>query len=177
MSHVWHDGTMYNGFAMGTVRSSGASRCGIDKLGGVVTKAHLLSFADLGRPIGAEDLDRGLGDAEVLAGDALLIHTGWMERWRDPAGDESTAPALAASAADWIVARDVALIGADNPAVEVYGEDELRMKLIRDRGVYLMELLSLIQPVVDGVREGLLIVAPLLISRGVGSPVNPVLVV
>jgi kynurenine formamidase len=113
----------------------------------------------------------------VEAGDALLIHTGWMERWRAGDGGESHAPALAPSASRWIVEQDIAIVGADNPAVEVYGEDDLHTELIRGHGVYLMELLTLAEPVADRVSEGLLVVAPLLIVRGVGSPVNPILIV
>ena len=48
--------------------------------------------------------------------------------------------------------------------------------LVRDLGVTLMELLNLREPVNDNVTEGMLVVAPLRISRGVGSPANPLLI-
>ena len=48
--------------------------------------------------------------------------------------------------------------------------------LVRDLGVTMMELLHLREPAEDGVETGMLVVAPLRISRGVGSPVNPLLV-
>jgi kynurenine formamidase len=100
-----------------------------------------------------------------------------MTRWQNGERGDIAAPALSPSVSRWIIDRDIAVVGADNPAVEVYGEDELHTSLIRDHGVYLMELLALQGPADDQIRRGLLVVAPLLISRGAGSPVNPILIV
>ena len=52
----------------------------------------------------------------------------------------------------------------------------LHRVLIRDLGVYIVEMLDLRGPAGDGVDSGLLVVAPLLVSRGVNSPVNPILI-
>jgi len=41
----------------------------------------------------------------------------------------------------------------------------------------MIELLDLREPGQDQVQSGLLVVAPLRIARGVGSPVNPLLIV
>jgi kynurenine formamidase len=182
LGHVWAGGSMYNGFPMTDVRSSGAARCGIEKLGSVTTRAHLTSFA--GQPteragiIGGADLDRILTGrpAAVEPGDALLVHTGWMDTWMASRTDDQTAPVLDLTAAEWVAEHEVALVGADNMAVEKAGEDALHMRLIRELGVYLCELLSLTGPVAAGVTTGLLVVAPLQITRGAGSPVNPVLI-
>ena len=72
------------------------------------------------------------------------------------------------------------IIGADNIAVEATGRrgvlPPLHKILVRDLGVTLIELLHLRSPGEDGVESGMLVIAPLRISRGVGSPVNPLLV-
>ena len=44
LAHVWSGGPLYNGFPYTEVRSSGAGRLGLEKLGGLVAAAHLLDF-------------------------------------------------------------------------------------------------------------------------------------
>ena len=46
LCHMWYDGHLYNGFPYTEVRSSGAARCGIENLGGLVVTAHLFDFAE-----------------------------------------------------------------------------------------------------------------------------------
>jgi hypothetical protein len=48
--------------------------------------------------------------------------------------------------------------------------------VLRDLGGYLVELLDLRAPAADAVTTGTLVIAPLRISRGVNSPVNPLLI-
>jgi kynurenine formamidase len=95
--------------------------------------------------------------------------------------DESTFPVVSPSMAQWFADHDIAIVGADNIAVEATGRrgvlPPLHKVLVRDLGVTIMELLNLREPGEDEVQGGLLVVAPLRISRGVGSPVNPLLVV
>lgn len=182
LAHVWKDGTVYNGYPISEIRSSGAAVCGVDKIGSFVTRAHLMSFVD--RPteaaglIGAVDLDRVVTERSVAIhpGDALLLHTGWMERWYATGRADPDTPVLDVTGAEWIARHDVALVGADNEAVERAGEDDVHMRLIRELGVYLCELLTLAEPVTAGVTTGMLVLAPLRIGRGTGSPVNPVLI-
>lgn len=184
LSHVWKEGAMYNGFSYKEVRSSGAARCGIEKTGGMVTVGHVFDFRDSagleGNRISSADFEaqasaRGI---EVRSGDAVLVRTGWMET-HAAGGDADSCPTVSPEAAEWFSDRDVALVGADNLAVEDLNAVPLPLHhaLLRDRGVYLLELLSLQEAADAGVDSGLLVVAPLRISRGVGSPVNPLLIV
>ena len=185
LSHMWYGGQLYNGFPYTAVRSSGAARCGIDKLGGVVTRGILLDFAD--RPTATEgviacaDVEAYLREEEIELGrgDALLFRTGWIEA-RLAGGDCSSSPVVGADLAKLVAKHDVSLVAADNEAVErTAGPGEyppLHRALIRDLGVYLLELLILAAPAADGVRTGLFVIAPLAISRGVGSPLNPLLI-
>ncbi len=184
LSHVWSEGAMYNGFSFKEVRSSGAGRCGIEKTGGMVTVAHLFDFRDA---VGLQDNRISSADLEeqatsrgmdVRSGDAVLVRTGWMETHAS-GGEPDSCPTVSPEAAEWFADRDVVLVGADNPAVEDLTVVPLRLHhaLLRDRGVYLLELLSLQVAADAGVSSGLLVVAPLRITRGVGSPVNPLLIV
>jgi kynurenine formamidase len=184
LSHVWSGGSLYNGFSYREVRSSGAGRCGIEKTGGLVARALLIDLA--GRPAEAglkgADIDAYLEERglEARAGDALLFRTGWMEAALAGELEGRSFPVVDPEAAAWIADHDISLVGADNPAVEATGTrgtlPPLHRVLIRDLGVYIVEMLDLRAPALDGVDSGLLVVAPLLISRGVNSPVNPLLI-
>jgi len=185
LSHVWSGGTLYNGFSYKEVRSSGAAKCGIEKTGGLVTRAILLDVAELPLEDGSirsADIEAYLERVNVTPqpGDALLFRTGWMEAALAGDLEGRSFPTLDLEAARWIADNDIALVGADNPAVEktgVRGElPPLHGILIRDLGVYIVEMLDLSAPARDGVVSGLFVLAPLLISRGVNSPVNPLLI-
>jgi len=89
-------------------------------------------------------------------------------------------PVLGLESADWLARHDVAMIAADNPAVETTGRRGMLPPLhgivMRDLGIYILEMLLLREPAQHGVTTGLFVVAPLLITRGVNSPVNPLLI-
>jgi kynurenine formamidase len=117
-------------------------------------------------------------------GDALLLRTGWIEHWRSGTlPDVGSWPGLHPDCGAWIAEQDLVLVGADNMAVDVSpgplpGQAvPLHIELIRDRGIYFMELVDLAELVASGAGTGLLVVNPLPIERGAGSPVAPVVVV
>lgn len=86
---------------------------------------------------------------------------------------------MSIDAVRWIAEHGVALVGADNTALEVRPNrlGDLRvpvhMKLLRDLGVPILELLDLEGIAQDGVYEFLFVLAPLPIVGGVGSPCTP----
>lgn len=185
LAHMWHGGALYNGYDYRTVRSSGAGKLGVEKLGGIVTTAYLLDFAH--RAAGADseitaaDLDTHFAARTApVPGDALLLHTGWMDAALDGELAGRGFPVLAPETAEWIADHDIAVVGADNIAVEATGRrgvlPPLHRALVCDLGITLVEMLTLRAPSADGVHSGLLVVAPLRITRGVGSPVNPLLI-
>jgi kynurenine formamidase len=185
LAHVWSGGTLYNGHSYREVRSSGAARCGIEKTGGMVTRGVLLDFTDRETDDGqvtSSQLDAWFDEHELepRAGDALLFRTGWMDDALKGERRDEPYPVLALETADWLARHDVAMIGADNPAVETTGVrgtlPPLHGIVMRDLGVYILEMLVLREPAEAGVTTGLFVVAPLLISRGVNSPVNPLLI-
>ena len=130
------------------------------------------------RPRAAAGADRH--GASSPAGDALLVRTGWTEAWQRGAAVSDTWPGLDSDCADWIAEREVALVGADNLAVDGYPSSvpgcdaPLHLSLLRDRGVYLCELLDLSGLAAAGRSTCMLVVAPLPLHGAVASPVNPV---
>ncbi len=192
--HVYEDERHYNGVPSGAMRAqSGATKLGIEKVGGFAARAVLLDmvryfgdpdWVEPGRNITGEDL-AGACEAqgvEVRAGDVVLIRTGYLQMWyekRDEVGFGQ--PGIGFDAADWLAARDVVAVGSDNAAVEVIPFEEndflgVHKVLLVRRGIYLIEFLDLSQPAAGEAWEGLLAVAPLKVTGATGSPVNPIFV-
>jgi kynurenine formamidase len=190
LAHVWRDGQMWNGFPASSVTSRGAARCGIENAGPVVTRGLLVDLAGPGPGLAPGEAISAarLADAVAAAGlvpepgDALLLRTGWLRQWRDGTAGVDRCPGLAADCAGWLRDHGIALAGADNIAVEAFPAPDgaimpLHVTAIRDNGIYLLELLDLEELAGRGATAFLLVVAPLNIVGGVGSPVAPVAVV
>jgi kynurenine formamidase len=179
---------MYNDFAATEVTSSGAARLGIDKLDPIVTRAVFADLADdgaeNGRAIGREELVGAVARGGVAPepGDALLIRTGWLKAWRAKRCGTDVSSGLHHDCADWIIESGFSLVAADNVAVEVLPSRHptiavpLHIRLLRDSGIYLAELLDLERLAAAGRSAFMLVIAPLRISGGVGSPITPVAV-
>ena len=87
-------------------------------------------------------------------------------------------PGLGATTIDYIVDLDLAAVGCDNAAVEVIPFDgdflAFHIEVLVKRGITLLEHMVLSPLAADGVHECLLVVAPLLVTGGTGSPINPI---
>jgi kynurenine formamidase len=192
LCHAWYDDELYNGFpGSGTRSTTGAAKCGIDKMGPIAGRGVLLDLVAMrGRPldggeaIGRDDLAGAAQAAGVEpgAGDIVLIRTGWQEQ---QAGAHAVSfdaePGLDLEAGLWLAARGVAVVGADNFAIEVMPFPTgtvfpLHKRLIRDYGIPLLEGLVL-QPLAESGRATFLFAAsPLPVSGGTGSPISPMAV-
>ena len=192
LCHAWYDDQLYNGFPGDSIRSTtGGAYLGVDKMPPVVTRGVLLDFVRLrgevlapGTSIGAAELDAAARAAgvELRRGDAVLLRTGWLEAQKGVKHpDFNCEPGIDVEAARWLADRDVALIGADNFAVEVLPFPEgkvfpVHQYLIRDMGVPLLEGLMLDPLVASGRQEFLFMAAALPIVGATGSPLSPVVV-
>jgi len=194
LSHVWYDGKLYNGFDVGEhLSSAGATRNSIDRLPSIAGRAVLLDVAghrgvdhlELGEAIGAAELDAcaGATGVEIGAGDILLVRTGWLRVFAtDRARFDRGEPGLDTSTLAWLRERDIVAVGSDNHGVEVMAtippaDIPFHRVAIRDLGMYLLENLRLDELAADGVRECFFVVAPLRLTSGVGSPINPLAIV
>lgn len=187
LAHVWQDGVMYNGFKATEVTSRGARRCGIEKLGAIATRALFVDFGSdpdfaPDRAITSADLQARIAaqGVEPQPGDALLVRTGWLKAWREGRADKMATAGLHHDCAEWIVTSGIALVAADNIAVEVMPSRDptcampLHIAVTRNNGVYLAELLDLEGLVGLGRHDFMTVIAPLAIKGGVGSPITPV---
>jgi kynurenine formamidase len=197
LCHVFSERTMYNGVPAETVSASGgASKLGIEKVQGFAARAVLL---DLPRHLGVGDWIEGehiitsaeldacarAQGVEVRAGDVLLVRTGWLDRFlaqnptqTGPANDPIQA-GLGFDAVEFVADHDVCAVGCDNSAVEAIPFDRneflgVHIELLVKRGIYMLEHLLLKEMADDHCYESLLVVAPLNVTGGSGSPINPI---
>ena len=192
LCHAWYDDQLYNGYLGNTIRSTtGAARLGVEKMPPIVTRGVLLDLVRLkgrvladGESIGIADLQAAAAAAGVLPGrgDAVLLRTGWLEAQKGVKKvDFNAEPGIDADAAQWLAECCVAMVGADNFAIEVLPFPEgkvfpVHQLLIRDFGVPLLEGLMLDPLVASGRHEFLFIASPLPIVGATGSPLAPVVV-
>jgi kynurenine formamidase len=198
LSHIYHEGQMYNGYGAEQVTSGGAKKNAITAVKDrMVGRGVLLDlprykgkqWLDTSEPISAEDLE-GCAKAEnveVGEGDFVLVRTGQLAdvrfrgSWGDYAGGD--APGLAISASDFFCPRRVAAVATDTWGTEVLPNETpgvfqpLHIIMLTNAGIHLGEMFDL-DPLAadcaeDGVYEFLVAAPPLTITGGVGSPINP----
>lgn len=198
LSHIYHDGQMYNGHGTDAVTSVGARKNSITNIKDrAVGRGVLLDIArfkgkrwlDTSEPISADDL-AGCAEkqgVEVREGDFVLVRTGQLlERreagsWGDFAG--GPAPGLAISAADFFCPRHVAAVATDTWGTEVLPNETpdvfqpLHIIMLVNAGIHLGEMWDMEELAADcaddGVYEFMLVAPPLTVTGAVGSPVNP----
>lgn len=190
LGHIYADHKLYNGFPHDSVSPySGAPHCGIDKVGAVVGRGVLL---DVAAAKGVAELGPGYvitpGDLKTTLtaqgstlepGDLVLIRTGWLESFLTGGKDLLPQPGIGLDAAEFLAEQDVALVGADNGAVEAMPFDKdvylgAHIVLLVRNGIHLVEHLVLADLATDGCHEFLLVIAPLNVTGATGSPVTPV---
>ena len=194
LCHVYSDDQMYNGFSKDSFASQGgAGHCGIEKTGGFAAHAVL---ADLAGHMGVECLEPGYRisgteieeclaaqGVSVQPGDALLVRTGWLDLFArvTAAGEPApfAQPGLSLSCVDFIRDNELAAVGADNAAIECIPFDDDRflavhIELLVKLGIPLVEHLQLAPMAADKCYSALFVVAPMLVTGGTGSPVNPI---
>lgn len=195
LCHVFSERQLYNGFPAETVSAAaGATKLGVDKVRSIVGRAVLLdmpAFFGVERVVAPRIItgDELLACAqhegiEIRAGDILLVRTGWIDAYLAAAasgGDDSLLlqPGIGLDACGTIAELDVAAVGSDNSAVEAIPFDDNRflgvhIELLVKLGLPLIEHLMLAEMAADRCYESLLVVAPLPVVGGTGSPVNPI---
>lgn len=194
--HVADGDVLYNGFWAGLVTArSGARRLGIHhQAPGIVGRGVLL---DVGRVHGTDPHETAIDSAmleataaahgvEVGPGDILLVRTGYLSRWFAAPQERRRRrqSGLTAETIGWLAQRDIAMVAADNAAVEAVpdpaggrGALPFHIAALRDLGLLLGELFDLDALAracaADGRYEFLFTAAPLPLINAVGSPLNP----
>jgi len=174
-------------------RRGGFTKLGVEKAGSFFARGVLLDIAALkgvdmlpdDYMITVVDIEAAMTrqNVEVRKGDAVLIRTGWGRLWTvDNARFIKGEPGIGLEAAEFLVKRNVMMVGSDNWAVEVrpYPDRGLFLPvhgyLLNVNGIYLIENLDLEALARDKANEFAFIVAPLKLRGGTGSSVAPIAV-
>jgi kynurenine formamidase len=193
LAHAWSTEGLYNGHDPNLIRSHGAKVCGIDKVPGIVTggvladicRLHGLDVLPPSHLITADELD-ATTKGQARPGDALLLHTGWLNKSNTAGRDMDTLlgeePGIGVDGANWVIDHDISLVGADTLGVEVFPPEEtgrkapIHITLMVGYGVHLVELMELEELSALEPDRFLFVAAPLRIQGGVNSPLNPLAV-
>jgi kynurenine formamidase len=204
LCHVAYNGKFYNGINYETATNAGCARMGINGLkDGLVTRGVLIDiprlkgvpFLEPGTHVYREDIEAWERQAgvKVRPGDAILLRTGrWARRAKLGPG-AGTAGGYDASFLPFLKDRDVALIGGDSaqdvgtvpgcatsaPSPTICWLPVHKFALVA-RGMNIFDNLDLEAAAETAAQlkrwEFLLMAAPVRISGGTGSPINPIAV-
>ena len=201
LGHIFYDEQMWNGYDARLVDSDGAQKNGIEKVKDRMFGRGVL--LDVARHIGVDYLEDGMAmtnddlnetakaqGVEIRRGDFVICRTGQMEQrleakdWGGYAGGD--APGLAFETADWIYEKEIAAICCDTWGCEVRPNETKDASqpwhwvVIPMIGITMGEIFYLKELAEDcakdGVYEFLFTAPPLPITKGVGSPINPMAV-
>jgi kynurenine formamidase len=192
--HTVYDGRSYNGLPPSTATTPAPKPGSIESVRqGIVGRGVLLDIPALagrdwledGEAVFPDDLEaaeRAAG-VRIRRGDILLVRTGYRKRL--PGGPETryaSRPGLQAACLPWLAEREVAVLGAD-VAIDVvpHGYDDLGLPIhtvgMWAVGLWLIDNCALeeLGPACRRATrwEFLLVIAPLVLASGTGSPVNP----
>jgi kynurenine formamidase len=191
LGHIGVGDLFYNGHDRGEfAQGDGLTKLGVENVGALVTRGVLVDVAGfkgvarLGASyeITRADLTGALERqrTEIRAGDVVIVHTGWGSLWNvDNAAFGATAPGVGLDAAQYLVDREVVLVGSDTWATEVVPNPNpelafpVHQLLIPRNGIYIFENLLTEELARDRVYEFAFFFAPLKLKGGTGSPANP----
>jgi kynurenine formamidase len=121
---------------------------------------------------------------EITAGDAVLLHTGWMSLWN--VGNEqflAGEPGCGWELAHFLTERRASIVGADNWAFEAIPFEDperafvVHQHLLAETGTYIVENLRTAELVSGGHSQFLFILTPIKGRGSTGAMAAPVAVV
>lgn len=194
LCHVFQGGRMYNGHPATDVKSTGARRNTVMTLkDGVAGRGVLLDvpralgvpFVEHEQLIGVAELERAEAALGVTVGkgDIVLIRLG--RDARRAVHDDANVPGLDPEVAGWLHERQAAILGGDGvhdpiPPARISDDWPMPIHMIGlvAMGLHLLDNLNL-EDVATACAElrrwaFLLVLAPLRIEGGTGSPLNPI---
>ncbi|KRW61034.1 cyclase family protein [Pseudomonas sp. TTU2014-080ASC] len=179
---------------------------GTDKIPPIITSAVLLDasrYLNKGQPLNDDQIisradiegmlkAQGLAERGILAGDMLLIHTGWGKKWTgDPAVYYTRGPGLAYDAALYLQSKQIVAVALDNPftdpappgmlngTAQPAGTPQglpfaIHHNNLSQAGIYQIQNAKLDELAEHNVWESCAMVLPLKIKGGAQAPVRPV---
>jgi kynurenine formamidase len=192
LGHVGIGDLFYNGndrkdFA----KAEGLAKLGVENVGALATRGVLVDVAgykgverlDGGYEITLDDFRGALRKqgTEIRAGDVVLVHTGWGSLWlKDNAKFGGSAPGVGLAVGQYLVEREIVMIGADTWSMEVVPNPNpdlqfpVHQLLLPRNGIYIFENLATEDLARDRAYEFAFFFAPLKLKGATGSPGNPI---
>ena len=192
LGHIGIGDLFYNGNRRADfARAEGLTKLGIENVGPIVTRGVLIDVARYKGvaqlpptyEITAADLQGALKaqKVEIRAGDVALVHTGWGALWmKDNVKFLASSPGLGVGAAQFLVDREITMVGSDNWGIEVSPNPDssvagpVHQLFITRNGIYQFENLATEELARDNVYEFAFMFAPLRLKGATGSPGNPI---
>src|ERR1700674_4772633 len=190
-AHQTHDNSHYNCFKTADIATrNGFTKLGIQNVGMLMTRGVLIDVAGFkGVDILGDNYEITVADLEgaikkqnltFQPGDAIIINTGWGKLWdKEPARYGRGNPGIGVKAAEFLIAKDPMLLGADTAPVEVSPNPDKLISLPIHQmalvvyGVHLLENLKLDELAAKNVSEFALVMQPLKLQGATGSTVAP----
>ena len=183
---------VYNCVDLPSIMSrTGFTQMGIETVGTIMTRGVLMDVAGLKGvqtlpdtyEITPQDLQQALDRqrVELREGDAMIINTGWAHHWGTAnARYVASCPGIGVAAAEWLIAKNPMLLGADNwpveqaPSATMPGASlPVHQIALVVHGVHLLENMNLIELVASGRNEFCFMMQPLRMQGFSGSTVAP----
>ena len=192
LGHIGVGDVFYNGNNRADfARPDGLAKLGIENVGALVTRGVLIDVAafkgvamlDGGYEVTRADITGALARqrTEIHSGDVVIVHSGWGSLWlKDNARFNTSAPGIGLDAAQYLVDREVVLVGADTWSMEVVPNPNpdlqfpVHQLLIPKNGIYIFENLLTEELARDRAYEFAFFFAPLRLKGATGSPGNPI---
>ena len=193
LCHFSCGGKLFGGIDAASVQNSqqGIGAHAVDTIAPIVRRGSLLDVAGQAGadPLPADfeiapaHLDRiataqGL---DIQRGDVVLLRTGWGRHFHDAAKfiSEVRGPGPALPGAEWLSRRGVFAAGSDTVAFEKVPDANMpvHVHLLVESGIHIIECLNLEELAAAGVRQFLLVAAPLKIRGATGAPIRPLAIV
>lgn len=119
---------------------------------------------------------------EIRQGDVVLFHTGWTDAKleSDPKGWVSSEPGITNDAAVYLASLNPMAVGADTWGLDVVPPAEgdkvfyAHVTLLKENGIYILEVMNTGRLAKEGVREFLFVLGQMRLKGAVQMMINPV---
>jgi kynurenine formamidase len=184
----------YNGFTEQEIGNpNGLEKLGIEHVKPFFTRSILVDVAGLkgrmlnvGEEIKVADVTaalqrQGIAESSIKPGDGIFFNTGFGDLWmKDNAKFNSGQPGIGVEVAEWVVAKQAALVGSDTWATEVVPNPNNNLAfivhniLITKNGIFNHENLDFNELIKDRGYEFVYVFAPVPLKGATGSAGTPI---
>jgi kynurenine formamidase len=191
LNHFGYHGKIFNHFKTDEhIGSRTWDVCGVDKHPPMIARGVLLDVAGMHRvdelpdshPIGPDELTACLKHQRIhlCPGDVVLLRTGRIRAWPDPARYMSNPPGLTREGAVFLAQAGAATIGSDTHTLEQFPSADpenwqvVHTYLLAEAGIPILEIANLEELAADKVYEFAFFGACLKLRGATGAPMRPV---